>query len=166
MSVAMSPIQLVKILAACVALCFAGTPHASTCAVTSAVLSFGPYDGLAAGANLSPGLVRVSCTKDGSLSVETVNVNLQLLPSAPGAAGSRKIDSGGSTLSLDIHTDLLRTRLWGDGTLGTFTLSGTVLLVVPNSTVIVEFPVYGRIPAHLASPAGAYTGQFSILLTF
>ena len=112
------------------------------------------------------GLVRVSCTKDGSVLPESLAISLQLLPSVPSAAGSRKIDSGGSTLSLDIYTDLLRTKLSGDGTQGTFTITSTVLLVVPNLTVVAEFPAYGRIPAHLASPAGSYAGQFSILLTF
>ena len=69
-------------------------------------------------------------------------------------------------LSFDIYTDLLRTRLWGDGTSGTFTISGLVALVVPNATITVDFPVYGRIPAHLASTAGSYAGQLSILLIY
>ena len=169
MPVAMTPLHSFRALKTWMiyaTLCFAGTLNAATCSVVSAVLNFGSYDGLAPAATLSPGLVRVSCTKDAALLTEVVTVTLQLMSSTPGSAASRKLDSGPSELSFDIFTDLLRTRLWGDGTTGTFTITGLIALTAVNATQVVEFPVYGRIPTRLASPAGAYTGQFMITLRF
>ena len=139
---------------------------AATCLVTSALLSFGQYNGLASTPNLSPGLVRVSCSKDPLLVTETVTLTLQLLPSPPGAEASRKLDLGGSSLSFDMFTDVLRTRPWGDGSAGTSTISGVLILTAVNTAAVIEFPVYGRIPTGLSSPAGSYTGQFAILLIY
>lgn len=169
MPVAITPLQsfgALKTWAICVALCFAGTVNAATCSVVSAALSFGSYDGLAPAENLSSGVVRVSCTKNATMLSEVVTVTLQLMSSTPGTAASRRLDSGASELSVDVYTDLLRTRLWGDGTLGTFTITGVMALTAANATQVVEFPIYGRIPTRRSSPAGAYTGQFMITLLY
>lgn len=157
---------LVKLLACTAALFVVAPLDAATCSVTSAVLSFGQYNGLATSPNLSPGLVRVSCTKDPTAVTETVTLTLQLLPSAPGAVGSRKLDLGGSSLSFDMFTDVLRTRPWGDGSAGTSAISGSLTLTAVNTAAVIEFPVYGRIPTGLSSPVGNYSGQFAIILTY
>ncbi len=157
---------LAKLLG-CTAALFAVAPlDAATCSVTAAVLSFGQYNGLASAPNLSPGVVRVSCTKDPAAVTETVTLTLQLLPSPPGTAGSRKLDLGGSSLSFDMFVDVLRTRPWGDGSAGTSTISGVLVLTAVNTAAVIEFPVYGRIPTGLPSPVGSYSGQFAILLIY
>ena len=169
MPVAITPRQSFRVLkpwVICGTLLLAGSVNSATCNIASAVLSFGSYDGLAPADNLSPGVVRVSCTKNAALLSEVVTATLQLMPSTPGSVASRKLDSGASELPFDIYTDLLRTRLWGDGTMGTFTITGVVTLTAVNATQVVEFPIYGRIPTRRSSPAGAYTGQFMITLRF
>ena len=159
-------LKLITSVATGSALLISATLHAATCFVSSAALAFGQYDGLAPAAKEALGVVRVSCTKDSTLLAETVNLTLQLSPSPPGAAGSHRLNAGGSTLSFDLFTDLLHTRLWGDGSQGTFTIGGLVALTAANPTAIVEFPIYGRIPPRLPSPAGPYSGLFTVVLNF
>ena len=147
-------------------LLFVAPLNAATCSVTAAVLTFGQYDRLSNIPNTTPGLVRVSCTKDPLAITETVALTLLLLPSTPGVGGSRKMDSGAASLPFDMFTDVLRTRLWGDGSQGTFVISGVLVLTAVNTPSVIEFPVYGRIPTGANSPVGPYTGQFAITLNY
>lgn len=145
---------------------FVAALNAATCSVTAAVLSFGQHNGLSTVPNTTPGLVRVSCIKDPLAVTETVTLTLLLLPSPPGAGGSRKLDSGAASLPFDMFTDVLRTRLWGDGSQGTFVISGVLVLTAVSTPSVIEFPVYGRIPTGINSPVGSYTGQFAITLNY
>lgn len=154
------------ILCSAASLWLATPSNAATCSVTAAVLSFGQYDSLAITPNTTPGLVRVSCTKDPLAITETVTLTLQLAFSPPGAGASRKLASGAAALPFDMFTDVLRTRLWGDGSQGTFVISGVLVLTAVTSPSVIEFPVYGRIPSGINSPVGPYTGQFAITLNY
>ena len=140
--------------------------HAATCTVTAALLNFGQYNGLTSLPTDVPGLIRVSCAKDPLLVTEVVTMTLQLLPSAPGVGASRKLESGAAALPFDMYTDALRTRLWGDGLAGTFTISGALTLTAVNTAAVINFPVYGRIRTGIARPVGSYTGQLAIALTY
>ena len=166
MSIALSEHKFFKSLLLCTAALAAGSLHAATCSVISASLNLGLYDALAANPNLSSGSVRVSCSKEASAVTELVTVTLQLMPSSTTANGSRKLVSGSEMLAIGLYTDLLRTRPWGDGTQGTFTLTGMTALTVANSTVILDFPVYGSVPTRQSSAASSYAGLFTIQLTF
>ncbi len=148
------------------ALLCAANPHAATCSVTSAILSFGQYSGLAGSPSDVPGLIRVTCTKDAVLATEVVTLTVRLLLSPLAAGGGRKLLSGSAELPFFTYTDLLRTRVWGDGTGGSFTISGVLTLTALNTPSVIEFPVYGRLPSGSASPSGNYTGQFAISVDY
>ena len=139
---------------------------AATCSVVSATLSFGAYDGLATSPRLASGVVRVTCTKDPLQTVEALTLTLQLLPSATGLSGMRLINSGSSALPFDAFIDLLRTQRWGDGTQGTFTLSGFTALTTATPTSTMDFPVYGRITTGVSTPSGPYSAILNINLTY
>ena len=166
MSAAVKRHKLTLFSVLCAAAFSCGSAMAASCSIVSATLSFGAYDGLSANPRLASGVVRVTCTKDPLQAVETLTLTLQLLPSATGPGGLRVINSGSSVLPFDAFIDLLRTQRWGDGTQGTFTLSGvtTLTTVLPTSTT--DFPVYGRIPTGVATPSGPYSALLNINLTY
>jgi spore coat protein U-like protein len=52
---------------------------------------------------------------------------------------------GGGYLRYDMFVDPARTRYWGDGTQGTFTFQGGLLLNDRNRVGTLAFPIYGRV---------------------
>lgn len=166
MSFAISRLRMSSLSVLCLAVLSCSSAIAATCSVVSATLSFGAYDGLTTSPRLASGVVRVTCTKDPLQIVEALTLTLQLLPSATGPGGLRVINSGSSVLPFDAFIDLLRTQRWGDGTKGSFTLSGVTTLTTATPTSTMDFPVYGRIPSGVSTPSGPYSAILNIQLTY
>jgi spore coat protein U-like protein len=51
-----------------------------------------------------------------------------------------------SYLAYDMFIDAARTRFWGDGSQGTFVLTGTLILDDRNRVGTLAFPIYGTVP--------------------
>ncbi len=166
MSSAISRLRALNFFLFCASIFFSNPVLAATCSVVSATLSFGQYDGLSASPRLASGVVHVTCTKDPLLTVESLTLKLQLLSSTTNSTGLRVIGAAASTLPFDIFIDLLRTQRWGDGSQGTFTISGTTTLSTALPSTTTGFPVYGRVPPGVAAPSGSYSGLFNISLTY
>ncbi len=88
--------------------------------------------------------ISVTCTRTtlNGLDVE-VPFELQGLPPQP--ARQMRDAVGGGYLRYDMFTDAARTRYWGDGNNGTFTIAGTLLLNDRNRVGTLVFPLYGRV---------------------
>ena len=166
MSSSMNRLRALSFSLLCAAVFYCDAVAAANCSVVSATLSFGQYDGLSVSPRLASGVVRVSCTKDPVLTLEILTLTLQLLPSTTSSNGLRVIGAGASTLPFDIYIDLLRTQRWGDGTQGTFTISGSTTLTTALPSTTTDFPVYGRVPSGVSTPSGSYSGLFNINLTY
>ncbi len=57
----------------------------------------------------------------------------------------RDIGATGTTLAYDMYVDPARTRLWGDGTAGTFPLQGACFLDDRNKVCTIPFLLYGTV---------------------
>lgn len=128
----------------------------ASCLISSPVLSFGNY-----------------IPTDGSPKDGSANLTLTCTPGTAykigfdaggggGTVSTRAMKSGSDVLSYALFRDSSRTLNWGN-TGGTDTVDGTSTL----GTLINTIPVYGRIPAGQAVPAGAgYADSVAITVTY
>jgi spore coat protein U-like protein len=101
--------------------------------------------------------ISVTCTRaprDG-LSV-LVNFALQGLPPQP--ARQMRDQVGGGYLRYDIFIDPARTRYWGDGTQGTFPITGACSLDDRNRVCTLAFFLYGRVDGGQFALPGQWLG--------
>jgi spore coat protein U-like protein len=91
--------------------------------------------------------ISVTCTRAPVDGLETtVDFELQGLPAASARQMRNQIDGGNySFLRYDMYLDPARTRYWGDGTQGTFSLTGTLFLDNRNRVGTLAFSLYGRV---------------------
>jgi spore coat protein U-like protein len=137
---------------------------AASCTITSPTLNFGSYDPLLATNDDSTAVVRVSCSRT-ILPRETVNYSLtSSIGNGPGYAARRMV-SGVEILNYNVYRNAARTQIWGNGTGGSFTITGSFNL---NSAATRNrnHTLYGRIPPLQNSAAGAYSDTLVVTLTF
>ena len=87
---------------------------------------------------------------------------------APGNSGTfvqRRMISGSYQLAYNFYTNPSRTTIWGDGTGGTGTVSGTKAIPAPGRQDFV-YPVYGRVFPVQNVGAGAYTDNVLVTVIF
>lgn len=126
------------------------TQAQAVCTVSAPGLSFGNYDPFSALSLDGAGNIAVDCNVPYSLS----------LSSGAGSYAGRVMASGGNSLGYNLYLDAARTIIWGDGSSGSSTTSGS------GGTGVVNHPVYGRIPARQNVPAGSYTDSIIVTLSF
>lgn len=81
-----------------------------------------------------------------------------------GVSGSfdRTLAGGADRLSYNLYLDSARTKVWGDGALGT----ATYVDLDPPKDAAVGVPVYGRIPARQSVAEGRYTDNLMVVMIF
>ncbi|MFT3710975.1 MAG: spore coat U domain-containing protein [Archangium sp.] len=128
------------------------------CVVNSTTtLAFGIYDPFSTMPNdTAVGGVNITCSGVYGL------VGISLGPGQSGDQLARKLKAGSNLMSYQIYFDLLRTKVMGDGTSGTWNYTGLVLV----TGVATPFSFYGRIPARQAVAAGSYTDSVQITVSF
>ena len=144
------------------ALALAGLPRAAwallqTCTISTVAVNFGIYDPLSVTANTATGTVSLSCTL-GLLSTWTV---------ALGTGNSsnfapRLLVNGSQSLTYNLYTSAAYSTVWGDGSGGTGTMSGTQVVGTTN----VSYTVYGRIPARQDMGAGTYLDTIVVTVSY
>jgi spore coat protein U-like protein len=116
-----------------------------TCTASNTLINFGQYDVLADAPLDGAGSFTVTCSQSGNQPVAVV-YSAKLATAPP-----RRLSplAGTDRLSYDVYVDAARTLPWGDGTVGTFVISGAV--TVPARSSVTDAPkfYYGRI-----SPGG------------
>jgi len=128
------------------------TPDGSTLVNFNTVFSLQttPADG--------QGQISFSCTPD-LLNPLPVNYEISIDTGNSGTFTPRQLmHSSGATLNYNLYTDLQRTQILGDGTVGTTTVSGSCL------TLCIPLTVYGRIPINQWGPAGEYSDTVTVTL--
>jgi spore coat protein U-like protein len=128
------------------------TPDGSTLGNINTVFSLQttPADG--------QGQISFSCTPD-LLNPLPVNYEISIDTGNSGTFTPRQLmHSSGATLNYNLYTDLQRTQILGDGTVGTTTVSGSCL------TLCIPLTVYGRIPINQWGPAGEYSDTVTVTL--
>lgn len=95
---------------------------AITCTASNTTINFGAFDVLS-GATLSgSGTMRVTCVNVGAPTTRvTYNISLATSPARQMAP-----PSGPDRLTYQLYLDAGQSQVWGDGTAGTFTITGTL----------------------------------------
>jgi len=123
------------------------------CSVTVDSLEFGEYR-FFDGTHLdTSGEIEVRCRKK-----TEVSVYLDAGQNSGGSFYPRKMVFGASSLSYNVYVDVLKSKVWGDGTSGTFIMSDKIRKG--------EFKYYARIPAGQNVASGVYTDVIIITVVF
>lgn len=122
------------------------SPSFAACTVSTTAVNFGNYDVLSATALDSTGTITVQCSPR-----EDITITISASPNSGGFNPRQmKHASLADLLNYNIYTNGARTRIWGDGTGGTFTLNR-------NFVATRTFTVNGRVPPLQNVSGGTYT---------
>lgn len=129
-----------------------GIAHAGTnCTVSTGGVAFGNYDPIANIASDVTGTITVTCT--GTVG-DTVSYTVSASTGA-GTYSSRHMNASTKTLKYNLYMDSARTRIFGDGSSSTFTISDSYSFT--SSTMVKNYTLYGRIPnAQTTASTGSY----------
>jgi spore coat protein U-like protein len=124
---------------------------AATCGLNAPGVNFGSYD-FQSSQNLdSVGSITVTCDV-------STGYTIALSPGLAGSFTSRTMQNGSHPLSYNLYTDPAHISIWGDGTGGSSTVSG--------SGTHVDYSIYGSVPAGQNAYIGSYSDAVTVTLTF
>ena len=139
--------------------------QAATCTVSATGIAFGTYIPSNASPTDRTGTVTVTC----SAALQTVNYTVALNAglNSGGSFANRRMKNGTSLLSYQIYSNSARTTVWGNGTGGSSTVSGSFNCLVACTNTKRNHTAYGRLPAlqWTASP-GAHSDTITVTVTF
>ena len=142
-----------------------------TCTIGVGTLNFGAYTGAQTN---SSSIMTISCTLTAGI-IDTVNYTATLSTGTSGSYAQRRLTNlslPSDTLPYNLYLGTvpaaLNTSVWGDGTGGTVTASGTFTLIVFFAPVgTATYTVAGAIAPLAAVPAaGTYNDTIIATLTF
>ncbi len=142
---------------------------AATCAVLATPHAFGTYSSPGGVQTDSSSTLSVTCTPDVVLLACNTSYSIALSAGTSASFSPRQLASGANRLNYNLYTSAARGTVWGDGSGGSSTVSGTVntsilsLLCLPGTN---NHTVYGRIPASQNVPAGVYADTITVTVTF
>ena len=140
------------ILAAALLLTMLWLPKAfAACSVNDSSVAFGSFNPLTGSTVDSTGTITVSCF------LQLTAYTITLSTGGSGTYSPRRMSSGGNTLDYNLFRDAGHSQIWGDGTGGSSTVAGSLLLGNRDHTV------YGRIP--LSTQRDAMVGSYSDSIT-
>jgi spore coat protein U-like protein len=152
-----------RMIAFAAALAATSAAHAAPyiCTPTSNSIVFGSYNPL----TISPdtdgtGTFVIACTDSGGNRNKTTTINYTVTLSGQ-ALRQLAPSSGTDRLNYNLYTDTIRNAVWGDGTGGTTTITGSIDVPGRSTASTVPINFYGRITAaqdvSAASPGPAPT---------
>ncbi len=135
-----------------------------TCTVSSTPVAFGVYDPTSASPLNVSGNVLLTCA---GLVGGVVDYGISLNTGANSVNFSpRRMASGANLLNYDLYTSSAYAAIWGDGTAGSQTVTGSVtILLLAGTTQII--PVSGRIPgSQSTAKTGVYSDALVVTVTY
>ena len=136
---------------------------AQTCTTSATPIVFGNYSSFASAPTESTGNISVRCQANLAL---LISYSVSLTPGVSGSYAGRTLQSNANILRYQLHRDLTRTQVWGDGTGGSQPQPGSILLSLGSLNVANNHPVYGRVLARQNIPVGNYTDFIQIIVTY
>jgi len=88
--------------------------------------------------------------------------SIRLSTGGSGSFAARRMQSGGNQLQYNLYRDITRTQIWGDGTGGSYSVTGTIVIL--GSAI--PYPVYGSIPGNQNVSSGAYSDTIQVTVTY
>lgn len=120
----------------------AAAPGSITCTASNTTVSFGAYDVLSAATVDGVGSFTVTCVNNNAN-----NATISYTAKLPAASTARLLapPSGADRLTYTLYVDASRTQEWGDGTGGTFTITGSMTVKKNTSATSGTHTYYARI---------------------
>jgi spore coat protein U-like protein len=148
-----------------IALCIAATAldlHAAVaCEISTSGVAFGSFAVIDDEPRDTLASITLSCT--GRVG-ESVSYTIALSPGM-GSEVDREMGSGGSLLRYNLYSDSARRQIWGDGSNGSSTVSGSI--TISSSPTRRVFTIYGKIPnGQQVARAGDYIDSICVLLSY
>jgi len=136
----------------------------ATCTVsTTTPVGFGNYNPFNSSPVDTTGVLNVSCT---SLIIGAlVNYTVSLDSGSYGSFATRKMGNGAYRLDYNIYTDATYTTIWGDGTSGTSTNSGSCTIVL-GGNCNQNFTAYASVPARQNAAVGNYSDTITVTVNY
>ena len=128
-----------------------------SCSIGATPLVFGRVTG---GSVSATGTIEAICNGGGRF-----NPFSMALSSGSGTFVSRTMLGGKDTLRYNLYTDAAHTKIWGDGSAGTSTVTGNFDLSGSGPQVFDE-TVFGLVPAQTLPPPGVYSDVIVVTLIF
>lgn len=151
-----------KMLYAAAALAASTNAAADGCTVSSGPVAFGNYPPTSATPTDITATLSVTCQYTVSL---LISYTVSLSAGNYGTMATRKMASGANRLNYQLYFNSTRTTIWGDGTSSSvYLLDGYLLQVV--TPIVLNYTIYGRIPALQNVYAGTYGDTVVATLTF
>jgi len=120
-----------------------GVLAAPACTVRTTALAFGAYDTVNSLSGATSITVRCARINQGAGGTVAYTIALS---AGPGSYAARHMAGGANVLLYNLYTDLPHTLVWGDGSGGSVTVSGT--FTTPPTTQTQRLTVYGLIPGN------------------
>ncbi len=160
-SVRLVPTRAAALAAALVGATFlaAGPSHAASCNVTANPIAFGAYNAVTKTQVTTTTSISASCS-----GLEQVNYTISLSPGQSGVATARYLTSGPNRLAYQVYLDAARTQIFGDGSGGTRTISGSAFVFF--TTNLGSATLYPVIPAGQNPAPGSYGDTLTVQMTF
>lgn len=135
-----------------------------SCSVSATPVAFGTYNPMSSSPQDSDGSILLSC---GGLVGGLVSYNVTLGKGLNSTTFSpRRMASSASLLNYDFYTSSAYSSIWGDGTGGSQSNSGSITILVVGGTAK-QLVVYGRIPgSQSAVRAGSYSDAVLVTVTY
>lgn len=134
-----------------------------TCGVSTSTVPFGSYNPMDGLSQDITGSIALSCTAVAGL---LIPYTVALSPGSSQSFSSRYMLSGMNRLYYNLYSDALRTVVWGDGSAGSTTVNGTLVLSVLG-TVNLTGSIYGRIQANQKTAVpGIYADTIVVTVTY
>ena len=152
--------MLSGLVGTCALLVPAVTLAADNCTVSAVTHAFGAYDTQNSLAGTSS--ITVDCSHTGGGN-HTFNYTLKL-SSGSGSYASRQMSGAGDTLTYNHYTTAAHTTVWGDGSAGTATVTGSFIVAAASSGSDTQ-TVYGLIGGSQNVTPSAYSTASPITVT-
>ena len=135
-----------------------------SCSVSATPVAFGTYNPLSSSPQDSNGSIQLTC---GGLVGALVTYDVTLGKGLNSTTFSpRRMASGANLLDYDLYTTSGYSSIWGDGTGGSQSNSGSITILLVGGTTN-QLVVYGRIPgSQSAVRPGSYSDSVVVTVTY
>lgn len=129
-----------------------------TCDIAANNHAFGSYNTFSPTPLDATSTITINCSDCGGMGGDCNHeTKIDAGQNSGGSFNPRKMSSGGDMLNYNLYRNSSRTEIWGDGTSGTYTVTGS------NDQT---WTIYGRVPALQNSSVGSYSDTLQATVTF
>ena len=127
---------------------------AASCTAAATTIAFATINPFGAPVT-SNGTITVACSGGTTGATYTI-----ALSKGSGTFATRTMKSGANALNYNLYTTSALSTIWGDGTGGTSTVTGT------NTKITSLFTVYGRLPTPQGVSPAVYSDTITVTVTY